>query len=184
MDFWSIALIVAVAVYIIITYNSLVGLRNRIKESFGNIDVYLQNRFDSLTKVAEAVVSYAKHERETLTQITRIRADINDQNQALSEKIKAYSDLDRALQRINIQAENYPDLKASKNYLHLQQTINDLEEKLSASRRTYNANVAAFNTKIASFPAILFARLFGFKAESLLEIEESKKADVSMKLAE
>jgi LemA protein len=184
MDFWTIVLIAIVVIYVIVVYNSLIGLRNRIKESFSAIDVYLQNRFDSLTKVAEAVVSYAKHERETLAEVTRIRAGIDSNAQSLSDKIKAYSDLDKALQRINIQAENYPDLKASKNYLHLQHTINDLEEKLSASRRTFNANVAAYNTKIASFPALIIARLFGFKPESLLEIEESKKVDTTLKMAE
>lgn len=82
---------------------------------------------------------------------------------------------------LSIQVENYPDLKASANYMHLQRTINDLEEKLSASRRTYNANVNRFNSMIETIPTNIFANMMGFEVKTMLEIEEAKKADVSMK---
>jgi LemA protein len=176
-----IAIIVAIiALYLIISYNRLVNMRNRIKESFAAIDVYLQNRVDALTKIAEAVIAYASHERDTLDQVTRLRTSLSN-SQSNEEKLKTYAELDKTLGSINIQAESYPELKANENYIHLQRTTNDLEEKLSASRRTYNANVTSYNTMIAAIPMNLIAGPFGFNAENLLEIEESKKADVDMK---
>jgi LemA protein len=175
-----IAVIVIIALYLITSYNRLVKMRNRIKESFAAIDVYLQNRVDALTKIAETVIAYATHERDTLTQVTRLRAGLSD-SQSTEEKLKIYAEMEKTLGGINIQAESYPELKANDNYIHLQRTINDLEEKLSASRRTYNANVTSYNTMIGAIPMNLLAGPFGFSAENLLEIAESKKADVDMK---
>lgn len=174
-----LGVIVIIAIYLIVLYNRLVGMRNRVRESFSAIDVYLQNRVDALTKVAEAVVSYASHERETLAQVTRMRAGLHD-NLPVADKIRTYGEIEKKLSGINIQAEAYPELKANENYLHLQHTVNDLEEKLSASRRTFNANVTHYNTMIAVIPTNLFAGIMGFRGESLLEIEESKKQDVDL----
>lgn len=140
----------------------------------------MQNRFDALTKIAETVVSYATHEKDTLSQITSMRQGLSNQ-QSNAERLNTYAEIEKKLDGINIQVEAYPELKASDNYMQLQRTINDLEEKLSASRRTYNGNVTSYNTTIATFPTVVFAGMFGFKAETLLEIEESKKADVNMK---
>lgn len=176
----GIIIVVVIALYLIIGYNRLVGLRNRINEAFANIDVYLLNRFDALTKQAEVVVSYAEHERETLMQVTRLRASVSD-HQTQAEKTEIYSSMEAQLSRIHMVGESYPDLKANQNYLQLQRTITDIEDKLSASRRTYNANVTSYNTLIASIPTNLYAGLFGFTPRTLLEIEENKKADVDMK---
>jgi LemA protein len=176
----TIAIVVFIGVVLIIAYNQLVGMRNRIKESFAAIEVYLQNRFDALTKVAEVVISYAAHERETLLEVTKMREGISDR-QSSEERLHTYAEMDKKLTSINLQAEAYPELKASENYIQLQRTINDLEEKLSASRRTYNGNVTTYNTKIASIPMNLVAGLLGFRSQMLLEVEEAKKADVNMK---
>lgn len=175
----AIIVIVVIAIYIIWTYNRLLAMQNRIKEAFAAVDVYLQNRFDALVKVAEAVVAYAKHERGTLNEITRIRQGLNQHSP--DEKFKTYENMNERLAGIQLLAEEYPNLKASENFLHLQHTVYDLEEKLSAARRTYNANVVAFNTAIDSFPTLLFARALGFKSQFLYEVPESKKEDVDMK---
>jgi LemA protein len=173
---WAIILIAVVVLYIIAKYNSLLGMRNRIKETQGAIEIYLQQRYDALLKVAQTVVEYAKYEEGTLKAIVRQRADIGGNN-----KLKSLDELNGKLGAIVALAEEYPVLRAGDNYLHLQHTAADLEEKLSAGRRTYNANVVAFNTAIASFPANLISGLFGFKEQGLFEVEESKKADLSMK---
>jgi len=176
----AIIIIVLIGLFLIVGYNRLVGLRNRINEAYANIEVYLLNRFDALTKQAEVVVSYAEHEKETLMQVTRLRASLTDQ-QTPDEKSEIYSSLESQLRHIQVVGESYPDLKANQNYLQLQRTITDIEEKLSASRRTFNANVTSYNTLIASIPTNLYAGLFGFTPRSLLEIEEHKKADINMK---
>ena len=174
-----IGIAILLVLYFILSYNSLIQLQNRIKESFAAIDVYLEQRFDTLTKTAEAVVSYAKHERETLQKVTELRQGIKS-TMSDEEKITIYNQMEKMLGGINIQVENYPELKANENYLQLQRTINDLEEKLSASRRTYNANVNLFNTKIQSIPINLFAGSMGFIVKGMLEIEEKKRYDVNM----
>jgi len=172
--------IAVIVLYGIIVYNSVVSRRNKIKEALAAIDVYLQNRFDALTQIAETVVSYAKHEREALTELTMMRQKISALP-ASTDKITQLEQVEEGLRNINVQVEAYPDLKASDNYLHLQRTINDQEEKLSAARRTYNANATSYNSYIASIPNNIFASIFGFKEADLLNIDESKKAEVNVK---
>lgn len=181
MELWIIIALVAIIVlFFIVTYNRLVALRNRIREAFAAIEVYLQNRFDALVKVAEAVNAYTGHERETLEAVTRMRQGIQD-DQSPADKLQAYKSIEEMLEGINIQVESYPDLKASENYIQLQNTINDLESQLANSRREYNVLVAKYNTVIESIPTNFVAGISGFRRETLLEIEASKKEDVDMK---
>ncbi|MGG4032363.1 LemA family protein [Paenibacillus cisolokensis] len=175
----ALACAAVVLLFVIILYNNLVAARNNVKEAFAAIDVYLQQRFDALCNIAEAVVAYARHERETLNEITRLRNELAIMSD--DEKVEAYRKSDRLVERLTLQVENYPDLKASDNYIHLQKTVNDLEEKLSASRRTYNARVNKYNTMIQMFPANMLAGALGFTPKELLEIDESKKQDVDLK---
>ena len=177
--FILIGIAVIVLIYLFASYNGLITMQNRIKESFAAIDIYLEQRFDTLTKTAEVVVSYAKHEKETFTKVTELRQGINP-SMSDEQKIATYNQMEKLLGGINVQVENYPELKANENYLQLQRTINDLEEKLSASRRTYNANVVKFNTMIETIPTNIFARRLGFTQKGLLEIEERKRSDVNM----
>ncbi|MBD2845530.1 LemA family protein [Paenibacillus sp. IB182496] len=174
----GIIVVCIIALYVIVKYNSLVGMRNRIKEAHGAIEVYLQQRFDALLKVAQAVVEYARYEADTLKEITALRAGADQQS--AEAKLSAMEGLNQKLSAIVARAEDYPELNAGENYLHLQRTANDLEEKLSASRRTYNANVVAYNTAIASVPTNLFAGMLGFREQGLYEVEEAKKADVNL----
>ncbi len=180
MEFIIIAVIALLVLYLILSYNSLIRIRNRVRESFAAIEVYLQNRFDAITKIAETVVSYAEHERGTFEKVVELRQRLSS---PLSdeEKVETYNQLDKMIGGMMIQVENYPELKANENYIHLQRTINDLEEKLSASRRTYNANVNLFNTMIETIPTNIYANMLGFRLKSMLEIEEAKKVDVDMK---
>lgn len=176
---WAIIIIVVVALYIMAKYNSLLGMRNRIKEAYAAIDVYMQQRYDALLKVAQTVVEYAKYEEDTLKEITRMRAETA--NAGGNEKLRTMDELAGKLGSIVAIGEAYPELKAGSNYLHLQHTAADLEEKISAGRRTYNANVVAYNTAIASVPVNLISGLLGFKEHGLYEVEDSKKVDPTMK---
>ncbi|RXZ84096.1 LemA family protein [Paenibacillaceae bacterium] len=169
---------VVILLAVIIIYNGLVSARNNVREAFAAIDIYLQQRFDALSKVAESVVAYAQHERGTLNEVTRLRNQLGSMND--DEKVNAYHKMDRLVEGLNVQVENYPDLKASANFVHLQKTVNDLEEKLSASRRTYNARVNTYNTKIQMFPTNIFASMMNFEPKQLLIVDEAKKQDVDL----
>lgn len=179
MEFIIIGLIVFVILYLLISYNGLIKIRNRVRESLSAIDIYLEQRFDALSKVAEAVVSYAQHERGTFAEITKLRQEIPTLPD--DQKVEAYNKLEGLVSGLTVQVENYPELRASENYLHLQKTINELEERLSASRRTYNANATTFNTKIEVIPNNLFAGMMGFSKKPLLVVEERKREDVDLK---
>jgi LemA protein len=115
--------------------------------------------------------SYAKHESGTLTKVTELR---RISSLSGSDKIGAYQQMDSIVKGLTLQAEAYPELQASSNYMHLQKTINDLEEKLSASRRTYNARVNRYNTMIETFPTVIFTGMLKFTRKDMLVVEEAK----------
>lgn len=179
MEIVLLVLLGLLVYFLIVQYNKLIRVRNRVKESFAAIDIYLQNRFDTLTKLAETVVSYTDHERETLQRITELRQNAKSQTSD-EAKVHAYNEIDRLLGGIAMQVENYPELKANENYLQLQRAVNDLEEKLAASRRTYNANVTTFNTMLQIVPTKWYGKVMGFQRKNLLHIEADKKKDVHM----
>jgi len=172
---WMIVSGVILLVLIVI-YNRLVFLRNKVKETFKNIDVYLEQRFNTLTKLAQTVAGYSEHEKEIHITISKLRRGYSVQSD--DEKVRRSNEAARLVNGFTI--ERYPDLKASKNFLQLQQTVNHLEEMISASKRTYNARVNQYNTWTQRFPIVLFARLLGFPKKEFLQIEEYKKRDVDL----
>lgn len=171
-----VLVVVVVLVVLILIYNILISKRNRVKNAFSSIDVMLKKRFDLIPNLYDLVKKYMEHEKGILERITELRSAINNGNSSENEKIKNTKELNRIMEQINLTAENYPDLKASSNFLHLQATLADLEEQISAARRTYNANATEYNTFIEMFPLNLFAFLFGFKQYSLFEAEEYERA--------
>lgn len=170
-----IAIFLIVAIFF---YNRLVFLRNKVEETFKTIDVYLEKRFDTLTKQAEVVAAYAKHERGTFSEIAQLRSQYPRMN--TNEKISASNQVDSMMNRIGLQVENYPELRANPHYLFLQRTINDLEENLAASRRTFNSRVNQYNTLLQQFPTSLYAVIFRFEKREMLRIEEHKRKDIDM----
>lgn len=176
----GIGLVIAftIGAYLIAAYIRLFSMRNRVKESFSTIEVYLQSRFEALTEVAEMVIAYAAHEHETLGLVHRIGAGLRDHHSPV-EKLTKYVEMEKYVHSINVQADYYPELKVSDPYIKLQQRINILEENLSASRRIYNENVTSYNSMISTFPNFLFAGAIGFKSEFLLKMEGAKRAEVN-----
>lgn len=182
MNLTTILIIVGVALLIILAwYISVSNKLNRtvvkIDESLSGIDVALTKRYDVLTKMIDVVKAYAKHEKETLFEVINLRKDmtiqeINDANKAMDENFK----------RINIVAENYPELKSSENYKTLQQSIADVEEHLQASRRLYNSNVSLFNQMLVTFPTSSVAKSKGLAKKDFFEADETKKEDVKIDL--
>lgn len=176
-----VAIIIVLFILVVISmYNSLVRKRNQIENAFSTIDVMLKRRFDLIPNLVATVQQYAKHEVDTFAAITEMRnktyASLND-----SEK----ADFDKMFSKVRTQffavAENYPELKASENFLQLQRSLNETEEQLAAARRTYNAFVTDYNNAVQTFPTNLLAGMFGFTRKAVLTIPEAERATPDVK---
>lgn len=171
---WVILGVVAILIFIVImTYNRLVALRQRVEQAFSDIDVQLKQRHDLIPNLVETVKGYAGHERGTLDDVIKAR------NQAMSahnpdQIATTESQLSSALGRLIALSEAYPDLKASANFQQLASELSDVENKISASRRFFNNAVQEYNTGIQQFPAVLFAATFGFSRKDFFDIGSNR----------
>lgn len=177
MEILLILLIALIAITILF-YNKLVKLSLKVKESNASIDVMYKQRFDTLPNLIQAVKGYMKHEQGVLENVTKMRNILATPGISEEEKHHANQVLSQELPKLLAVAENYPELQASQNFLHLQQTIVHLEENIAAARRTYNAMVNAYNTFIKSFPGVLFASVFGYKESVLIEATAEERQNV------
>jgi len=164
-----LGLLVILVFWIIGVYNRMVKLRNHRQTAFADIDVQLKQRHDLIPQLVEVVKGYAKHERELLMQITVARSAAMGAT-TIDEKIAAEGKLSNALQGLKIQVEAYPDLKANQNFLQLQEELSDIENKLAAARRYFNAATTEYNNGIETFPANAIAGTFGFQRETLFDL--------------
>jgi len=169
-----IALIVIIALYVIAVYNGLITLRNRTKEAWSDIDVQLKRRYDLIPNLVETVKGYAAHESQTFEKVINARSAAMSA-QGLKEKGAAENILSGTLKSLFALSENYPDLKASVNFLELQRELTDTEDKIQAARRFYNGNVLDFNTKLQTFPSNIIGETFAFKASEFFEAGEDEK---------
>jgi LemA protein len=150
-------------------YNGLVRLRNQRENAFADIDVQLKQRHDLIPQLLGAVKGYMSHERETLEAITNARSKAINAT-SINDKIEAEQQLSSAIQGLNIQVEAYPDLKASQNFLQLQNEIADIENKLAAVRRFFNSATKELNIAVQKFPNNILAGMFGFKTEPMFDV--------------
>jgi LemA protein len=168
-----LGVIVVLVVWIIAIYNRLVAMRQRVNQSFADVDVQLKQRHDLIPNLVETVKGYAAHERGTLEAVVQARnaamAAHGPAQQAAAENI-----LTGALRQLFALAEAYPDLKANTNFQQLQTELSDIENKLAAARRFFNNAVQEFNTGIQQFPAVLFAAAFGFTAQAFFDVGEER----------
>ena len=183
MDITTITIVgfvVAIVLFIWSTYNGLATGKVRIKEAFSGIDVQLKRRVDLVPNLVETVKGYAKHEKELLEKVTEARTSLM---KASSPHEKAQSDnmLTGALKSLFAVSENYPDLKASQNFLKLQEELSDIEAKIAYARQFYNTNVRDYNATLANFPSGAIGRGFGFKEEEFFEAEEGERKPVGVK---
>ena len=172
-----IAIIVVIGLFFVSIYNSLVGLRNRVKNAWSQIDVQLKRRHDLIPNLIETVKGYMTHERQVMENITRYRSQAMDAN-TVGEKAQAEGLLSGALGQLRVQVENYPDLKANQNFLALQEELTSTENKISFARQAYNDQVLFFNNKIQMFPSNIVAGMFSFKSEEFFEIEDQTEKAV------
>ncbi|MBE6502518.1 MAG: LemA family protein [Methanobrevibacter thaueri] len=155
-------------------YNNLVGLRNRVKNSYAQIDVQLKRRNDLIPNLVETVKGYAGHEKGVLEEVTKARTGVMNAS-TVEEASAADNQLTGALKTLFAVAENYPDLKANSNFQQLQNELSDTEDKISYARQFYNDVVLKYNNACQQFPSSLMARLFGFKEETFFEAPESER---------
>ena len=164
-----LGLVVLVVFWVMGLYNRMVRLRNNRQNAFADIDVQLKQRHDLVPQLVEVVKGYARHEMELLTRITEARSAAMGAS-TIDQKIAAESQLSSALQGLKVQVEAYPDLKANQNFLQLQEELSDIENKLAAARRFFNAATTEYNNAIEVFPANLIAGPFGFRRETLFDL--------------
>lgn len=169
---WIIlGIVVVIALFLWVTYNSLVKLKIRVDEAWSDITVQLKRRFDLIPNLVESVKGYAKHESSVFEKVTEARANAMNA-QGVQEMAQAENMLEGALKSLFAVAESYPDLEASDNFIQLQQELVDTEDKIQAARRFYNGGVRDLNTKIKIFPNNIFAGMLGFREREFFEVED------------
>jgi LemA protein len=171
---WIIlGVIAALVVFAVVIYNRLVAMRQRVNQSFADVDVQLKQRHDLVPNLVETVKGYAAHERGTLEEVVKARnaaiAAHGPAQQAAAENM-----LSGALRQLFALAEAYPDLKANQNFQQLQMELSDIENKIAAARRFFNNSVQEYNTGIQQFPANLFAASFGFTPQVFFDLGETR----------
>lgn len=167
-----------VVLYFVVTYNGFIKLQNYVTESFSQIDVQLKRRYDLVPNLVNTVKGYAKHEQGTLEKV------INARNKLLSgspqERIDADTELQGALKSIFSLKEAYPDLKANENFIKLQDTLEETENKIAYARQLYNSTVTAFNIKVESIPSNIVAAICGFKRKETIDIPETERENIKV----
>lgn len=182
MNILNIFLIIigGVIFWIIFAYNRLITLKNRVNESLSDIDVQLKRRFDLIPNLVETVKGYMSHEKTVLENVTAARSAIMNAGSNMHKKAEAENMLSGALKTLFAVAENYPQLKASENFLKLQDELSDTENKIQAARRFYNTNVRDFNTSIQVFPTNLIAKMLGFNQYEFFEAENEERENIKV----
>ncbi|MBN2460034.1 MAG: LemA family protein [Candidatus Cloacimonetes bacterium] len=172
-----IGLIILFVLIFIGIYNSLVQLRNRVRNSWAQIDVQLKRRHDLIPNLVETAKGYMKHERTTFESITKARSEAMSA-QSVGEKARAESNLNGAMSKFFLVVENYPELKANQNFLAVQEELTSTENKIAFARQNYNDQVLFFNNKIQMFPSNIVATMFNFKTSEYFELESATEREV------
>ena len=176
-----LGLLLIALMYLIVTYNSFIKLRNLVAEAFATMDVYLKKRWDLIPNLVEVVKGYAKHESNLLESVVSLRSSAYDK-MSVDDKINTNERLSAEIVRLFAVAENYPDLKASQNFLDLSAQLSKIEDEIAQSRKYYNAVVRDMNTKVEMFPSNLVAGIFGFKCLKMFEVQGEERANVKIEL--
>lgn len=180
MIYWIIGIILVLLIlYLISSYNNFVRLRNTVREAFATMDVYLKQRWDLIPNLVETVKGYAKHEKETLEGVIKLRNSAYD-SMSPEEKIEANKNLSQGITKIMALAESYPELKANTNFQELSRELTKVEADIANARKYYNAVVRKYNDNVEMFPGNIVAGLFKFNSEKMFEIAESERENVKV----
>lgn len=179
MSYIIIGVAVILVIYVLITYNDLIKMKNIVKEAFSTMDVYLKKRWDLVPNLVEIVKGYTEYEKETLNEITSLRTS-NYENMEMKNKINVNEKLTEGISKIMLISEKYPELKASENFLELSRNLTELEDEIANSRKYYNGAVRIFNNKIQMFPSNIVAKIFNFKQANMFEAGTEEKRNVKV----
>ncbi len=177
----SLIIFIVIALVLVLMYNSLVAKKNQVKNIFAGVDTQLKKRYDLIPNLVATVSKYMDHEKSLLTEVTKLRADANKPNISDDQKIKLDAKITSALSGIMIAVENYPDLKANENVMHLQGTLNEVEEQISAARRAYNQAVTDYNNAIEMVPTNFMASAMNYTRKEVFEIPQTQRENVNVK---
>jgi len=177
---WILGGIIVLALVGATGYNSLVRRRNVVDQAYSTIEVQLVQRYDLIPKLVETVKQYMGHERSLLEDIVRLRGEAMRASNP-GDKIRKDNELSSALGQLNVTMENYPQLKASENFVQLQRALNEVEEQLAAARRSYNGAVVEYNNAVQTFPSSLVAGSMNFGTRQMFVADEKKRGDVDMR---
>jgi LemA protein len=172
---------IAVLLFGIAFYNSLVSKKNQVVNAFSAIDVMLKKRFDLLPNLVEIVKQYTTYEGDTLTKITELRGKALAANATEGDKLALDQQISTAVKGLMVTVENYPDLKANHNFGNLQSTWTESEEQIAAARRNYNASVTTYNNAVMMFPGNMFAGMLGYEVMPVLATPEQERQNISAK---
>ncbi|MCX2573826.1 LemA family protein [Pedobacter sandarakinus] len=174
-------IVIAIALFALFFYNSIIGKKNQVTNAFSAIDVMLKKRFDLIPNLVEVVKQYTTYEQETLTKIVGLRAQAASGTISDTEKAALDTELSSTVKGLMVNIENYPDLKANSSFINLQTTWTESEEQIAAARRTYNSTVTDYNNSIMMFPGNLFAGMLNFQPMPVLAAAEAERQNISAK---
>ncbi|WP_331775818.1 LemA family protein [Sulfurospirillum sp. 1612] len=173
--------ILVVVVALVLMYNSLVSKKNQVENIFASLDAVLKKRYDLIPNLVASVGEYMEHEKSILEEVTALRTAANKSNISDDEKMELDTKVTQVLKSIMIAVENYPNLKANENVLHLQKTLNEIEEQISAARRAYNQAVTDYNNALEMIPTNIVASWMHYSAKRVFEIKEDERENVDVK---
>lgn len=176
-----ILILIVILVYVFIQYNSLVKSNNLVKEAFSTMDVYLKKRWDLVPNLVKSVKGYAEYEKEIFSEITKLRTNSYDA-MTTNNKINMNEQLTQEISKIMAISENYPELKASRNFSQLSKELTKIEDDIANSRKYYNGTVRILNNQIQMFPSNIIAKIFGFKQANMFEAKSEEKNNVNVEL--
>lgn len=176
-----VILLIVLAIILVLMYNSLVAKKNQVENIFASVDTQLKKRYDLIPNLVASVSKYMNHEKSILEEVTKLRADANKPNISNEQKIVLDAKVSSALGSIMVAVENYPELKANENIMHLQRSLNEIEEQISAARRAYNQAVTDYNNALEQIPTNFMASAMNYKRKEVFEISKSERKNVNVK---
>ncbi len=176
-----LVIFIIIVLLLILMYNSLISKKNQVENIFGSVDAMLKKRYDLIPNLVASVNKYMEHEKSLLQEVTQLRTQANKPNISEHETIALDAKMSSALGSIMIAVENYPELKANENIMHLQATLNEIEEQISAARRAYNQAVTEYNNTIEMIPTNFMANAMKYTRKEVFEIPQTQRENVNVK---
>jgi LemA protein len=174
-------ILIVIAIILILMYNSLVAKKNQVDNIFAGVDTQLKKRYDLIPNLVASVSKYMEHEKTILEDVTKLRAEANKPNISDEHKMALDAKVSSALGSIMVAVENYPELKANENVMHLQHSLSEVEAQIAAARRAYNQAVTDYNNALEQIPTNILANMMGYKPKKVFEIDESQRKNVNVK---